>query len=127
MGGDKELIDRLLAEYKSPEEIVGLLKQFTKAIVERALQAELTTYFYYDKPSPEQQGNPRKRRNSKGLKGGLGAAGIGEPRDRQAAFEPNLLHARFDSKILSLCGYGLTAREIQGHLEEMDQAEVSPR
>jgi putative transposase len=45
MGEDKELIDRLLAEYRSPEEIVGLLKQLTKAIVERALQAELTTYF----------------------------------------------------------------------------------
>jgi putative transposase len=45
MGGDKELIDRLLSEYKSSEEIVGLLKQLTKAIVERALQAELTTYF----------------------------------------------------------------------------------
>lgn len=45
MGVDKELIDKLLAEYKSPEEIVGengLLKQLTKAIVERALQAELT-------------------------------------------------------------------------------------
>jgi putative transposase len=132
MGRDKELIDRLLAEYKSPEEIVDLLKQFTKAIVERALQAELATYFYYDKPSPEEQGNSRKRRNSKGLKGGLGAVGTGGPRDRQAAFEPNLLHkeearfARFDNKILSLCGYGLTAREIQGHLVEMDQAEVSP-
>jgi putative transposase len=45
MGEDKELIDRLLAEYRSPEEIVGLLKQLTKAIVERTLQAELTTYF----------------------------------------------------------------------------------
>ena len=130
MSGDKELIDRLLAEYKSPEEIVGLLKQFTKAIVERALQAELATY--YDKPSPEEQGNSRKRRNSKGLKGGLGAVGIGGARDRQAAFEPSLSHkeetrfARFDNKILSLCGYGLTAREIQGHLEEMDQVEVPP-
>ena len=61
MGEDKELIDRLLAEYKSPEEIVGLLKQLTRAIVERALQAELTTYSYYDKPD-----NRRKGRNSKG-------------------------------------------------------------
>ena len=40
MSGDKELIDRLLAEYKSPEEIVGLLKQLTKAIVERASALE---------------------------------------------------------------------------------------
>jgi putative transposase len=51
LGVDKELIDRLLAEYKSPEEIVGLLKQLTRAIVERTLEAELTTYVRYDKPS----------------------------------------------------------------------------
>ena len=44
MSADKELIDRLLAEFESPEEIVGLMKQLTRAIVERALQAELTTY-----------------------------------------------------------------------------------
>lgn len=132
MGGDKELIDRLLAEYKSPEEIVGLLKQLTNAIVERALQAELTTYLQYDKPSPEEQGNTRKRRHSKGFKGELAAVGIEGGRDRQATFDPNLLlkgetrFAGFDNRILSLCGHGLTAREIQGHLEEMDQAEVSP-
>jgi hypothetical protein len=51
LGVDKELIDRLLAEYKSPEEVVGLLKQLTKAIVERAFEAELTTYLRYNKPS----------------------------------------------------------------------------
>jgi putative transposase len=130
MSGDKELIDRLLAEYKSPEEIVGLLKQLTKAIVERALQAELTTYLSYDKPSSEEQHNRRKRRNSK--KGEFGTGKIEGPRDRQASFEPNLWRkgetrfAGVDNTILSLCGHGLTAREIQGHLEEMYQAEVSP-
>jgi hypothetical protein len=44
VGGDKELIDRLLAEYKGPEEIIGLLTQLLKAMVERASQAELTRY-----------------------------------------------------------------------------------
>ena len=132
MGGDKELIDRLLAEYKSPEEIAGLLKQLTKAIVERALEAELTTYLRYDNPSPEGQENTRRRRNSKGLKGGFGAVKIAGSRNRETGFEPNLLvkegmrFTGFDNRILSLCGHGLTAREIQGHLEEMHQAEVSP-
>ena len=79
MGRDKELIDRLLSEYKSPEEIVGLLKQLTKAIVERALQAELTTYWYYDTPSPEGQANTRKERRRKGFKGGLETVEMGGP------------------------------------------------
>jgi putative transposase len=130
LGVDKELIDRLLAEYKSPEEIVGLLKQLTKAIVERAFEAELTTYLRYVKPSLEGQENRRKGRKSKGLK--AGTVEIEGPRDRQASFEPNLLlkgerqFAGFDNNILSLCGHGLTRREIQGHLQEMYEAEVSP-
>jgi len=134
MSADKELIDRLLAEFESPEEIVGLMKQLTRAIVERALQAELTAYLRYDKPSPEGQDNRRKGRNSKGLK--AGTVKIEGPRDRQASFEePNLLNlslkgetrfAGFDNRILSLCGHGLTAREIRGHLEEIYEEEVSP-
>lgn len=39
------LIDRLLADYQKPEDLLGdngILKQLTKAIVERALQAELS-------------------------------------------------------------------------------------
>ena len=132
MGGDKELIDKLLAEYESPEEIVGLMKQLTKAIVERALQAELTTYLCRDKPSPERQDNTRKGRRSRGLKGEFGKVETDGPRGRQANLEPNpmfneeMRFARFDERILSLCGHGLTAREIQSHLEEMGQAEGSP-
>ena len=43
---DTKLIDKLLAGYKKPEDIIGengLLKQLTKALLERALQAELTS------------------------------------------------------------------------------------
>jgi putative transposase len=127
MSADKELIDRLLAEFESPEEIVGLMKQLTRAIVERALRAELTTYLYYDKPD-----NTRKGRRSKGLKGGLGTVETERPRGRKANLEPNPVFKEetrfdgFDNRILSLFGHGLSEREIQGHLEEMDQEEVSP-
>jgi putative transposase len=137
MGVDKELIDKLLAEYKSPEEIVGengLLKQLTKALVERALQAELTTHLGYEKHSPaeNEQGNTRNGSSSKRLKGEFGTVEIEVPRDRQASFEPKLVakgqtrFAGFDDKILSLYARGMTTREIQGHLEEMYQVEVSP-
>ena len=39
-----DLIDSLLFDYKKPEDLIGengLLKQLTKALVERALQAEM--------------------------------------------------------------------------------------
>ena len=53
-------------------------------------------------------------------------------RDRQASFDPKLVpkgqtrFQGFDEKILSLYARGMTTREIQGHLEEMYQVEVSP-
>ncbi|MGA2729192.1 MAG: IS256 family transposase [Terracidiphilus sp.] len=137
MGVDKELIDKLLAEYQKPEDIIGengLLKQLTKALVERALQAELTTHLGYEKHCREgnEQGNARNGASSKRLKGEFGTVEIEVPRDRQASFEPKLVpkgetrFAGFDDKILSLYARGMTTREIQGHLEEMYQVEVSP-
>jgi len=134
---DKELIDRLLADYKTPEDIVGengLLKQLTKAVVERALQAELTTHLGYEKHSPEGHlsGNSRHGVSAKQLKGEFGTVEIEVPRDRRASFEPRRVakgqtrFAGFDDKILSLYARGMTTREIQGHLEEIYQVEVSP-
>lgn len=64
MGIDKELIDKLLEDYKSPEDIVGesgLLKQLTKALVERALHAELTTHLGYEKPGRQRAGQHAQR------------------------------------------------------------------
>ena len=55
MGIDKELIDKLLADYKGPEDLIGeqgLLKQLTKALVERAMQAELSHHLGYAKNDP---------------------------------------------------------------------------
>ena len=134
---DKGLIDKLLAEYEKPEDLIGengLLKQLTKALVERALQAELTTHLGYEKHDPEghNSGNSRNGSSSKRLKGEFGTVEIEVPRDRQASFDPKLVpkgqtrFAGFDDKILSLYARGMTTREIQGHLEEMYQVEVSP-
>jgi putative transposase len=134
---EKELIDRLLGDYQKPEDLIGengLLKQLTRAIVERALQAELTTHLGYEKHSPEGHlsGNSRNGVSSKQLKGDFGEVEIEVPRDRQASFEPKLVakgqtrFAGFDDKILSLYARGMTTREIQGHLEEIYQVEVSP-
>ena len=42
-----ELLDSLLADYKTPEDLIGeggLLKQLTQRLVERALQAEMTEH-----------------------------------------------------------------------------------
>ena len=137
MSIDRELIDKLLVDYRGPEDITGengLLKQLTKALVERALTAELTTHLGYEKHAAEGRGrgNSRNGASSKRLKGEFGTVEIAVPRDRAGSFEPQLVpkgttrFAGFDEKILSLYARGMTTREIQGHLEEMYQVEVSP-
>src|SRR3990170_8153412 len=132
-----ELIDRLLANYKKPEDLIGedgLLKQLTKALVERALVAEMAEHLGHGKSDPvtNPAGNTRNGRSQKTLKGDFGDLPIEVPRDRHGSFEPQLVPkhqtrwAGFDDKILSLYARGMTVREIQAHLEEMYGTEVSP-
>ncbi|MGA9771915.1 MAG: IS256 family transposase [Blastocatellia bacterium] len=132
-----DLIDQLLKDYKSPEDVLGengLLKQLTKAVLERALKAELTHHLGYEKHSPEgnNSGNSRNGKSSKTLKGDFGTLPLDVPRDRMSSFEPKIIpkgetrFSGFDDKILSLYARGMTVREIQAHLEEIYQVEVSP-
>lgn len=58
MAIDKKLIDQLLTDYKKPEDIIGkngLLKQLTKAVLERALEAEMSEHLGYEKHDPAGQ------------------------------------------------------------------------
>lgn len=137
MAIDKELIDKLLADYKGPEDLIGeqgLLKQLTKALVERAMQAELTHHLGYKKhdPTGRGSGNTRNGVSKKTLQGDFGRTEIEVPRDRNGTFQPQIVppHERrftgFDDKILSLYARGMTTREIQGHLREIYGVEVSP-
>jgi putative transposase len=134
---DVHLIDELLEGRSTVESIAGengLLKQLTKAILERALAAELTSHLGYEKhgAAGRGSGNSRNGASPKRLKGDFGTIEIEVPRDRASSFEPQLVAkgqtrwTGFDDKILSLYARGMTTREIQGHLEEMYQVEVSP-
>lgn len=137
MGIDKDVLEKLLASYQKPEDIIGengLLKQLTKALVERAMEAELTTHLGYEKHDPVgyRSGNSRNGKSKKRLQGDFGEVEIEVPRDRQASFEPPIVpkgetrFAGFDDKILSMYARGMTTREIQGHLQEIYGVEVSP-
>lgn len=137
MAIEKDLIDGLLKDYKSPEDVLGengLLKQLTKALLERAMQAEMTDHLGYEKhdPAGNNSGNSRNGKSSKTLKGEFGRMEIEVPRDRNSSFDPKIVpkgqtrFSGFDEKIISMYARGMTVREIQAHLEEMYQVEVSP-
>ena len=89
-----ELIDRLLADCRKPEDIIGkngLLKRLTKTIVERALSSEMSEHLGYEKndPAGAGSGNSRNGTSQKTLKGEFGKVEIEVPRDRKATFECN--------------------------------------
>jgi putative transposase len=131
------LLASLLADYQKPEDLIGengLLKQLTKLLVEKALDAELAEHLGHGKHEPvaNEAGNTRNGKSKKTLKGDFGELPIEIPRDRHGSFEPQLIPKHqtrwtgFDDKVISLYARGMTVREIQGHLEEMYGAEVSP-
>src|SRR6202162_3954313 len=133
----KEVLDELIRDYKKPEDLIGetgLLKQLTKALLERALGAELTQHLGYEKHDPAgyHSGNSRNGASAKTVKEEFGEITVETPRDRNSSFEPQILRKHqtrfdgFDDKILSMYARGMTTREIQGHLQEMYQVEVSP-
>ena len=96
---DPELIklaDSLLANYQKPADLIGengLLKQLTKLLVERALEADLTEHLGHDQHEAvtNTAGNARNGRRGKTLKGDFGEFSLAIPRDRHAVFEPQLV------------------------------------
>ena len=130
-------LDELL-KGKGTEEIVGpngLLKQFTKALLERAMNAELSQHLGYEPGQGQREGrgsgNSRNGKSRKTVQGDFGPVEIAVPRDRNGSFAPRILpkHERrwtgFDDKILSMYARGMSTRDIEAHLREIYGVEVS--
>ena len=132
----RELLDELLTGYSKPEDLTGpegLLKQLTGALVERALQAELTDHLGYEEHAAEGRGSGNSRNGrAQDPANRAGAAAVEIPRDRNGTFEPQLVkkHQRrfdgFDGKILGMYARGMSVRDIQSQLSEMYGTEISP-
>jgi len=95
----------------------GILKQLTKAVVERALDAEMDMHLQATKQSAAGKPDRRNGHSQKTLKGEFGQVSIDVPRNRQGEFEPQMVKKRqtrldgFDEKILALYARGMTVRE----------------
>ena len=132
-----QILDQLLADCKSPEDLMGeqgLLRQLTKKLAERALEAEMEHHLGYPKNSPsgKNTGNSRNGKTAKTVRSVHGELELEIPRDRNSSFEPQLVKkgekqlAGFDDRILSLYAKGMSTRDIQAHFEEAYGVEVSP-
>jgi transposase-like protein len=117
----------------TPRDIDAAMRRFKKALIERALGAELTHHLGYapGATKPDATTNHRNGTTAKTVLTEDGTVDLEVPRDRAGTFEPVLLpkHERrftgFDDKILALYARGMTVREIQGFLHEMYAVDVS--
>jgi putative transposase len=128
----KELIEQFVKGPMTAEAVNAASMAFKKALIERALGAELGHHLGQGE---ERDSGPRNHRNGVSAKTVVtdeGPVRIDVPRDRQGSFEPLLIpkHERrftgFDDKIIAMYARGMTMREIQGFLEEQYGVEVSP-
>jgi putative transposase len=106
---------------------------FKKALIERAMGAELGHHLGYaaGAAKPETAANQRNGKTAKTVLTGEGPVRIEVPRDRDGSFEPVLIpkHERrftgFDEYIIAMYARGMTMREIQGFLLESYGTDVS--
>ena len=124
-------IDALLADAKAAgtpiDGVDGLLNQMTKAVLERALQTEMTHHLGYhrDDPAGAGTGNSRNGSSSKTVSTTIGPVTISVPRDRNGEFEPQIVPKRvrrvgqIDELVLSCYARGMSTRDIEAHLLEV--------
>ena len=104
----------------TPEQFEAMFQGLKKAIVERALGAELTHHFGYAKREepPADQSNHRNGTSPKTVLTDTGPLNLAIPRDREGSFEPQLIpkgerrFKGFDEKIIAMYARGMTVREI---------------
>ncbi len=134
---DESMIDKLLDGCKTQQDIFGPggpVKNFIKAIVERAMQAELTHHLGYEKHDPQgnNSGNSRNGTTPKTVQGSCGNLQLDIPRDRTGEFTPGIIPKHqtrldgLDEKIISLYARGMTTRDIQDQLQDLYGIEISP-
>ena len=113
----------------------GLLKQFTKTVLETALEEELTEHLGHEKhqaPDGREAANVRNGTRPKTvLTEAAGHVTIDSPRDRDGRFTPQIVKKRqrrltgVDEMVLSLYAKGLTTGEIAAHFDQIYGASVS--
>jgi putative transposase len=139
---DDRLLDALLD--RSRDQAGGLrltgegsmLGELVKAVLERALEAELTAHLGYGRNDRAGRGGgPPNYRNgtiAKTVQTGVGPVGLAVPRDRAGTFEPLLVPKRagrvaggLDDMIISLYAHGMSVRDILHHLEQVYGTQLS--
>ncbi|MGP9581702.1 IS256 family transposase [Brachybacterium sp. AOP35-5H-19] len=110
-----------------------LLSRMTQAVLERALETEMSDHLGYEAgdPAGAGTGNSRNGKTTKSVHTLQGPVELTVPRDRNGSFEPVIVPkrtrrlGRVEDMVLSLYARGMTTRDIGSHLEEIYGSKVS--
>jgi putative transposase len=110
-----------------------LLSRMTRAVLERALETEMSDHLGYEPGDPAGQGtgNSRNGKTTKSVQTLQGPVEVTVPRDRNSSFEPVIVPKRarrlgkVEDMILSLYARGMSTRDIGSHLDEIYGTKVS--
>ena len=109
----------------------GLIKQLSKCILERALEAEMQAHLGYDRYERNASENARNGSFKKNLTTENGQLELEVPRDRKGSFEPVVVKKKqtriegLDDKIISLYAKGMSVSDIKIQMQELYGAEIS--
>ncbi len=128
------LVDELVKGPMTPAEVQDLFLSLQKAVIERAMGAEMNHHLGYrpGQAKPEGQANERNGASGKTVITEHGPVRVDLPRDRDGSFEPILIpkHERrftgFDERIIAMYARGMSVREIQAFIAETYGTQVSP-
>jgi transposase-like protein len=135
MNRKPELLDALLGDCKTPEEVGSLYSQLLQRMINRSLEAEMDVHLGYPRhakiDADSARPNYRNGVSTKTVKGDFGELEIHTPRDRDGSFEPQLVKKRqirlagMEDKILALYAKGVTTRDIEHLMQDLYGVEIS--
>ncbi len=127
----EEFSQKAIADLKQGKPLTGTEGIFTpllKMILEASLQSEMQSHIDTTKPIK----NRRNGQGKKNMESSLGKFELSTPRDRLGSFEPQTVGKRqvsissdIDKKIIGLYGFGMSYSDIQMHLKEMYDFDIS--
>jgi putative transposase len=127
-------LNEVVKGLKTTKDVQDFVKEMTKGLIEKMLEAEMEQHLGYEKHSRKgkNSGNSRNGNSSKKVNSTVGELALEIPRDRNSEFEPQIVKKHetdisdFDQKIISMYARGMTTRDIQAHIEEIYGADISP-
>ena len=131
--GKRNIIHQLLEEYdiQSAEDIQDALKDLLGGTIKEMMEAEMDDHLGYEKSERSDNDDYRNGYKRKQVNSRYGSMEIEVPQDRKSTFEPQVVKKRqkdisdIDQKIISMYAKGMTTNDIESHMRELYDIEIS--